>query len=63
MYRTLADIRENMDYVGCDNSTASDLCDEVERLRAALRSILKHMDDNGMQNWSCAKMARKALKE
>ena len=33
MKRSLTDIRENLDYVGCDNETARELCDEVERLR------------------------------
>ena len=34
MKRSLTDIRENLDYVSCDNETARELCDEVERLRA-----------------------------
>jgi len=35
--RTLHDIRENLDYVGCDNETALELCAEIERLRGLLR--------------------------
>lgn len=34
--RTLDDIRSNLDYVGCDNRTVLELCDEVERLREKL---------------------------
>lgn len=30
--RTLTDIRENIDYVGCDNATALDLCAQIDRL-------------------------------
>jgi hypothetical protein len=34
MKRTLEDIRENLDHVGCDNETAREMCDEIERLHA-----------------------------
>lgn len=46
--RTLEDIRSNLDFVGCDNQTALDLCDEVERLRSRvekLREALKEFDE------------------
>lgn len=33
MKRTIEDIRSNLDFVGCDNETAADLCAEIERLR------------------------------
>ena len=33
MKRTIEDIRENLDHVGCDNETALEMCDEIERLR------------------------------
>lgn len=36
MKRTLHDIRENLDYVGCDNETALELCAEIEWLRKSL---------------------------
>jgi hypothetical protein len=36
--------------------------DEIERLRAALEGIVKHMDANGMQNWPVAKKAKEALR-
>lgn len=37
--RTLEDIRSNLDFVGCDNQTALDLCDEVERLRSRVEKL------------------------
>lgn len=36
MKRTITDIRENMPHVGCDNATALEMCDEIERLRRDL---------------------------
>lgn len=33
MKHTLADIRENLPHVGCDNETALEMCAEIERLR------------------------------
>lgn len=33
MSRAVDEIRENMDYVGCDNATALEMCDEIERLQ------------------------------
>ena len=33
MKRTIEDIRDNLDHVGCDNETALEMCDEIERLR------------------------------
>lgn len=36
MKRTLEDIRANLDFVGCDNETAREMCDEITRLRAEL---------------------------
>jgi len=36
MKRTIEDIRENLSFVGCDNETALELCDEIERLRDEL---------------------------
>jgi outer membrane murein-binding lipoprotein Lpp len=33
MKRTLEDIRDNLEWVGCDNETVLELCAEVERLR------------------------------
>ena len=38
MTRTIEDIRENMPHVGCDNETALEMCDEIERLREELRA-------------------------
>ena len=39
MKRTTQDIRENLDFVGCDNETARELCDEVDRLTAILERV------------------------
>ena len=39
MKRTLADIRDNLAWVGCDNETALELCAEVERLHADLDAL------------------------
>ena len=36
MRRTTEDIRSNLDYVGCDNDTALEMCAEIERLRVSL---------------------------
>lgn len=33
MKRSVDDIRKNMDYVGCDNATALEMCDEIGRLQ------------------------------
>jgi len=38
MKRSVEEIRENMDYVGCDNATALEMCDEIERLQGLLMS-------------------------
>lgn len=38
MRRSIKDIRENIDHVGCDNDTAVEMCDEIEGLREALRA-------------------------
>ena len=32
MKRTTEDIRENLSFVGCDNETALEMCEEIERL-------------------------------
>ena len=48
MKRSLTDIRENLYYVGCDNETARELCEEVERLDEAeqlLCKIFYYLDD------------------
>jgi len=37
MKRAVEEIRDNMDYVGCDNATALEMCDEIERLTADLK--------------------------
>lgn len=42
--RTIGDIRANMDFVGCDNATAIDLCDRVEALEAALRKCADKLE-------------------
>lgn len=39
MNRTTEDIRDNMDYVGCDNQTALEMCDEIDRLTSILTEI------------------------
>jgi hypothetical protein len=39
MKRTTADIRENLDHVGCDNETALELCDEIERMMAEIECL------------------------
>ena len=39
MKRTTQDIRENLDFVGCDSETARELCDEVDRLTAILERV------------------------
>lgn len=46
MKRTLEDIRENMPFVGCDNATALEMCDEVERLRLFIRCIAPSYGDH-----------------
>jgi hypothetical protein len=33
MNRTIADILDNLDHVGCDNETARELCEQVQRLQ------------------------------
>ncbi len=43
---------------GCCCASAAD---EIERLRAALKAVMDHGDANGMQDWRCMKIARKAL--
>ena len=42
--RTTADIRDNLDFVGCDNATAMELCDEVDRLQAIVDRLPKTAD-------------------
>jgi hypothetical protein len=37
--RSLEDIRDNLDFVGCDNATALELCDEIEQLNRCLDSM------------------------
>ena len=39
MNRSIADIRENLDYVGCDNATALELTMEIERQAAELENL------------------------
>ena len=41
--RTLADIRGNLEHVGCDNQTALELCAEVERLTNEVRSLVNKL--------------------
>lgn len=36
MKRTLEDILDNLEWVGCDNETVLELCAEVERLQATI---------------------------
>jgi len=46
MKRTIEDIRENLAFVGCDNETALEMCEEIERLRAentALNAQFRNM--------------------
>jgi hypothetical protein len=42
MKRTIADIRENLPFVGCDNETAAEMLDEIERLRAEIAELSSH---------------------
>ena len=44
MQRTLADIRDNLPHVGCDNDTALEMCAEIERLRALVRPLEAWLD-------------------
>ena len=39
MKRDVAEIRQNMDFVGCDNRTALEMCDEIDRLRAEVADL------------------------
>ena len=39
MKRTLADIRENLDHVGCDNETALEMVAEIERLNKRANEV------------------------
>lgn len=39
MKRSVDEIRENMDYVGCDNATALEMCDEIDRLQAIVDTL------------------------
>jgi len=59
MQRTTEDIRENLSFVGCDNETALEMCEEIERLQAALlaaerkihiyRSFAERAAESGLQ--------------
>jgi len=44
MKRSVEEIRENMDYVGCDNATALEMCDEIDRLQAIVDRLPKTAD-------------------
>ena len=62
MKRSLTDIRENLDYVGCDNETARELCDEVERL-SRQRIFCEHcggqwLDDGINSGCACREIQR-----
>jgi hypothetical protein len=37
--RSLEDIRDNLDFVGCDNATAMGLCDEIKQLRVGIHRL------------------------
>ena len=39
MKRGLDDIRGNMPHVGCDNDTALEMCDEIERLHRRVEHL------------------------
>lgn len=41
MKRTLDDIRENMDWVGCDNATALEMCDRISQLEADNAALME----------------------
>jgi len=41
MKRTIADIRENLPFVGCDNDTATEMLDEIEWLRTELAKTIQ----------------------
>lgn len=40
MKRSVGDIRANLDHVGCDNETAREMCDEIEKWQRATRDLL-----------------------
>lgn len=68
MKRTLDNIRMNIDHGGCDNDTAIEMCDEIERLRSAIdrlqsaaKKAIDHAERNGMGRWPIFKNLRKAL--
>lgn len=42
---------------------AAEMRAEIERLRAALAGVVKHMDSNGMGDWPVAKKAKRALEQ
>ena len=45
MKRSIHDIRDNLDYVGCDDDTARELCDEVQRLRIGIGRLAMFLLD------------------
>jgi len=55
MKRTTEDIRDNLSFVGCDNETALEMCEEIERLRAIMDRLPKTADGvpivAGMELW------------
>ena len=70
MKRSLADIRENLDHVGCDNETAREMCDHIDALEARLagqnttfRIGLRSANDRAHQMRARAERAEAALAE
>ena len=44
MKRTIDDIRGNLSFVGCDNETALEMCEEIERLTAIVERLPRTAD-------------------
>ena len=44
MKRTIDDIRDNLSWVGCDNETALEMCEEIERLTNRISELTGHLD-------------------
>ena len=70
MRRTIDDIRSNLDFVGCDNATALELCDEVERLQAELadrdawhRAVMDEQCGQDEKHCACVPLLRREIAE
>ena len=61
--RSLADIRENLEHVGCDNDTAREMCDEIERLRELLEESLRIIPDGGSFEFEFRQKVEAALNQ